>query len=141
MALSFAIPGSTLKVYVNSQLLGWVTGIPTWTITTEWARIREIDSSITRQLVPRSYTVSGTLQVVRGRYTGGAEGAGLIPSAENMLRQKYLTIEVQDITTQDIVYRAKHCQVMNQTWRIDGRGVVTGTLNFEGLTFESEDIQ
>jgi len=141
MAASFSLAGAHLKVYVNSKLLGIVTSIPAWNITTAWARLQEIDSVVTNQLAPRMYTCSGTIQVLRGRSTGGLEGAGLVPAAQSMLLQKYLTIEVQDIVTQDIVFRALQCQVTQQQWQINPKGLVMGTFSFEGITASNESEQ
>jgi hypothetical protein len=87
------------------------------------------------------YTVNGTIQILRGRLTGGAEGAGMVASAENMLLQKYLTIEIQDNITKDLVFRALNCQITQQSWRIDPKGIVTGMLSFEGTNFKNEDDQ
>ena len=54
--------------------------------------------------------------------------------------REYLTIEIQDRLTQDIVYRALQCTVQQQQWQIV-RGIVTGTFNFEGIAFANEATQ
>ena len=138
MGQSFSLASAHLKVFVNWKLLGYVMGVPTWLVRSEWGRLRELDTVATRQLTPRLFEVSGTMQVLRGRSTGGLEGAGMVPSAETMLRQKYLTIEIQDRITQDIVYRAIECTFQQQQWRIDPKGLVTGNFNFEGRAFANE---
>jgi hypothetical protein len=58
-----------------------------------------------------------------------------------MLQQKYLTIELQDRISQDIVYRALQCEVDQQQWQINQKGLVVGTFNFRGLTFSNESQQ
>jgi hypothetical protein len=141
MAQPFSVAGAHLKCFVNGKLLGYVMAVPAWVVQSDWGELREIDSVLARQLSPRMYAVSGTIQILRGRSTGGAEGAGLVPSAEAMLRQKYLTIEIQDRISQDIVYRALRCQVINQQWQITVKGLVTGTLNFRGISFANEATQ
>jgi hypothetical protein len=141
MGRSFSIAGAHLKCYVNGKLLGYVMGVPSWQVRTDWGELREIDSVIARQLAPRMYAVMGTLQILRGRETGGPEGAGMVPQAEAMLRQKYLTIEIQDRVTQDIVYRAILCQVLQQDWQIQPKSLVVGSVNFRGITFANEATQ
>ena len=141
MGQSFSLAGAHLKVFINGKLLGYVMNAPAWNVRSESGRLREIDNVLTKQFAPRLYEVAGTLQVLRGRSTGGLEGAGLVPTAEAMLRQKYLTIEIQDRITQDIVYRALQCTVQQQQWQINARGIVTGTFNFEGITFANEATQ
>jgi hypothetical protein len=138
MGASFTIAGAHLKCYINGKLLGYVMAVPAWNISTDWAELREIDNPVANQLAPRTYSVSGTIQILRGRSTGGLEGAGLVPSADAMLRQKYLTVELQDRITQDIVYHAAFCQVIQQQWSVNAKGLTTGTFNFKGISFSNE---
>lgn len=141
MGQPFSLAGAHLKVFINGKLLGYVMGAPAWNVRHEWGRLRELDNLLTRELAPRLFEVSGTMQVLRGRSTGGLEGAGLVPTAEAMLRQKLLTIEIQDRITQDIVYRAIRCTIQQQQWKMDAKGLVTGTFNFDGITFANEATQ
>jgi hypothetical protein len=140
MGQPFSVAGAHLKCYVNGTLLGYVAAIPAWNVTSSWGELRELDSVSARQLTPRAYGCSGTIQVIRGRGTGGLEGAELVPSGSNMLLQKYLTIEIQDRITQDVVYRAVQCAIDNQQWQIQ-RGIVMGTFNFKGISFTNESTQ
>jgi hypothetical protein len=138
MAETFSIAGAHLKCFINGKLLGYVIAVPSWNIRSEWAELRGIDNVMAKQLVPRIYSCSGTVQILRGRHTGGLEGAGLVPSGEAMLRQKYLTVEIQDRITQDIIYRALLCQIDQQQWQMDTKGLVTGSFSFKGLSFQNE---
>lgn len=137
MSQTFSIAGAHLKCYVNNRLLGYVMAVPAWRTDSNWGELREIDSVLPKQLAPRLYRVGGTIQVLRGRYTGGAEGAGLVPSGEAMCRQKYLTIELLDRVSNEILFRGVSCVIDDQTWKID-RGLVVGMLTFKGLTFATE---
>lgn len=141
MAQPFSIAGAHLKCYINGKLLGYVVAVPAWNIQTNWGELNEIDNAQARALAPRRFAVNGTIQILRGRYTGGLEGAGLVPTAETMLGQKYLTIELQDRISQDIVFRALLCQVDQQQWQINPKGLVIGTFNFKGLGFGNEAQQ
>lgn len=138
MAHPFSIAGAHLKVFVNGKLLGYATAVPTLKVMTSHGDLRAIDSPVVRSRVPRMYGVNGTMQVLRGRSTGGLEGAGMVPSAQAMLRQKYLTIELQDRITQDIVFSVRQCDVDDQSWQIQAKGLVVGTFNFTGITFDNE---
>jgi hypothetical protein len=140
MAQTFSIASAHIKVYVNGKLLGYAISVPSWNIRSDWGRLQEIDSVITRQLAPRMYAVSGTFQVLRGRATGGLEGAGLVTTAESMLRQKYATIELQDRVSQDIIFRGLQCVVTQQSWQINPKSLVVGSFNFEGLVFANESV-
>lgn len=138
MGQPFSVAGAHIKCFVNEKLLGYVTGIPAWNVLSTWGELREIDSVRVRQLSPRAFSVSGTVQVLRGRNTGGLEGAGLVTSARRMLQQKYLTIELQDRISQAILFRAVACQVDGQQWQVTPKGLILGTFNFKGLDFGSD---
>lgn len=141
MTAPFSVAGAHLKVYINGKLLGYVTAVPAWNVRSEWGRLRELDNVMTRSFAPRVYEVSGVLQVLRGRATGGAEGAGLVASGENMLRQKHATIEIQDRVTQDLVFRGLMCTIQQQQWKMDARSLVVGTFSFDGVAFSNEATQ
>jgi hypothetical protein len=141
MAATFSIASASVKCYINGKLLGAVMAIPVWSIQSSWGALREIDSVVARQLAPRTYACNGTIQILRGRSTGGLEGLGLVAAAESMLLQKYASIEVQDRCTDEIIFSAHHCQVDSQSWKVDSKGLIIGTFNFQGLTFTNEATQ
>ena len=141
MGQTFSIAAAHLRLFLNGKLFGACMGVPALTIQSNWAELREIDSVVARQLTPRTYSVTGTIQVLRGRSTGGLEGMGLTATGSSMLLQKYLTIELQDRITDDIVMSIHECQIDNQSWKIDAKGLVIGTFNFRGLRFDTEATQ
>jgi hypothetical protein len=132
------VAGQDVQCYINGVLLGYISGLPQWTIETDYREAREIDSNVPKELMPGTYRVSGAFQILRGRDTGGLEGAGMVASAEKMLLQKYLTIELVDRNTDQVIFRAKHCQVLRQTWSTAPKQLVTGTFSWVGTTFENE---
>lgn len=138
MAAPFSISGLHVKCYINGALLGYVVAVPNWTILSEQREAREIDSNVPRELMPGMYRVSGTFSILRGMNTGGLEGAGIVTSAENMLWQKYLTIELVNRFNNDVIFRAVSCAVTRQSWSIAPKQIIQGTFDWVGTTFENE---
>jgi len=138
MPFSAVIAGHHVKCYINGVLLGYITGMPAWTIDTEYRPALEIDSNIPRELMPGQFRVTGTFTILRGRDTGGLEGAGMVATAKDMLLQKYLNIELVDRLTDQTIFRATQCQVTRQSWTTAPKQLVTGTFNWMGITFENE---
>lgn len=132
------VAGHHVKCFINGILLGYVTGMPQWVIDTEYRETREIDSNTSVELIPGPFRVSGAFTVLRGRSTGGLEGAGIAATAEKMLLQKYLTIELIDRLTDQTIFRATRCQVTKQSWTTAPKQLVTGTFTWVGLRFENE---
>lgn len=132
------LSGNQVKCYINGVLLGYVVGMPQWTIETDYREAREIDSNVVRELMPGQFRVSGAFAILRGRDTGGLEGAGMVASAEKMLLQKYLVIELVDRLTDQTIFRAVQCQVTRQSWSASPKQLVTGNFAWLGTTFENE---
>lgn len=138
MAFPSVIAGHHVKCFVNGVLLGYISGMPQWTIDTEFAEAREIDSNVPVELMPGQFRVSGAFTVLRGRDTGGLEGAGMAASGEKMLLQKYLAMELVDRLTDQTIFRATRCQVTRQSWTVNPKQLLTGTFTWQGIAFENE---
>lgn len=138
MAFPSIIAGHHVKCYVNGRLLGYITGMPQWTIDTDYRPALEIDSNVPRELMPGQFRVAGAFSILRGRDTGGLEGAGMVASGQKMLLQKYLTIELVDRLTDQTIFRATKCQVTRQAWTAAPKQLVTGTFTWLGIAFENE---
>jgi hypothetical protein len=126
-----------LKVLVNGRLLGWTSGFSP-RVRTSVRPAMGIDNSTAIELIPTSYSVSGTMEVYRGRLQGGLEGLGMVAFAKDLLRQKYCTIEVVDRATDTTVFKIIGCTVTEQAWRVSPKALVSGTIQFEGLETSNE---
>lgn len=131
------IAAAHLKVFVNGRLLGWTTGFMPQT-RTPVKRASGIDTSLTFELMPTGYDVTGNMVIIRGRAQGGIEGLGMAAFAKNLLRQKYCTIELVDRLTDQVVMKFAGCMVTSQAWDVSPKGIVTGRISFEGLDYSNE---
>ena len=131
------IAGNHVKCYINGVLLGLVVSTQ-WTIGSEYRECREIDSNIPKELAPGQYSIRGTFGILRARSSGGLEGAGLVATAENMLRQKLIVIELVDLITEETIFRAEGCQIVGQSWGLSPKQLVSGQFQFTGTTFNNE---
>jgi len=138
MAFPSIIAAHHVVVYINGVMLGYINGMPQWNIDTEFREAREIDTNETVELMPGQSRVSGTFTILRGRDTGGLEGAGLVATGQKMLRQKYATIELVDRLTDQTIFRALKCQVTRQSWSVQPKQLVVGTFTWLGINFENE---
>jgi len=138
MAFSSVIAGCHLKCLINGQVFGYVSGVPQLNVDSPYRQVQEIDSNITKELIPTQTTISGTLQVLRGRSTGGLEGAGMAASGRDALLQKYIDIQLVDRVTDEVVFWAIKCQITRQTWAITPKQLVVGQISFIGVEFAND---
>lgn len=137
MASSKILAGAHLKVYVNGQLLGVANGF-NFAVRSPVRINRGIDQSTGSELIPTTYDVTGTIQVYRGRWQGGAEGLGMAAFGQKLLEQRYSTIEIVDIDSDAVVAKFIQCLVPSQSWEIRPKGLVVGNFSFEGLDYSNE---
>src|SRR6266568_9420570 len=134
---SSVVAAAHLRVFVNGRLLGWTTGFQP-RVATPVRPAQGIDQPQTFELMPTTYRVMGSMDVLRGRLTGGLEGLGLVASGRDLLKQKYKTIEIVDRVTDTTFFKATGCVVTDQTIRIAPKGIVVISLQFEGLDATNE---
>jgi hypothetical protein len=134
---SKVLEGATVKVFVNGSLLGWAAGI-NLRIRTPVRQAHGIDSSTAFEAIPTTYSVTATMTVYRGRHSGGAEGAGLAASGENLLKQKYATIELVDRLSNAVIAKLTECMVTDQAWSYLPKQLVTGQISLDGINHQNE---
>jgi hypothetical protein len=70
---------------------------------------------------------------------GGAEGGGMTAPAEELPREKYFSVLLVDRGASDaVIFQADDCSLTSQAWSVPSRGIVTGSLEFEALTWSNE---
>lgn len=137
MGWSSVVASAHLKVFVNGRLLGWSTGFQP-RIRTPQRAAGGIDTSVTFELMPTTYEVSGTIDVLRGRAQGGAEGLGMAAFARDLLKQKYSTIELVDRASDQVMMKVVGAVIDEQSWSVAPKGIVTGRFSFVGLDWSNE---
>jgi len=131
------IVGAHVLCSINGKLLGQVTSF-LWTSTTTKKAIYALDLGQPYELAPTITRIIGTLGILRTLGDGGAEGPGITPSVEDVPRERYFTILLTERGSDTVLFRADNCSVQEQSWDIPTRGLVTGTIIFESLTWENE---
>lgn len=131
-----AVAGAHLKVYINSCLYGTVTGMAFRIVSGHEAR-RGIDNPMPFALVPTTYSVQGSLSVLRIR-DGGLEGRGFVPFGNELPRQKYLSIQIIDRVTGRMLFNAANSVVNDQQWSVQSKSLMSGSFSFEAMGFGNE---
>lgn len=137
---TFVIPAAAVAVYINGRPYGAVSNFH-WTSATPQKAINGIDSLEAQELISTSVSVSGTIGLYRITGSGGIEGIGVTTQFDQMSREKYFVLQVIDLRSDQIIFQAKQCKVDSQDWGIPARGLITGNMNFKGLTWENEAAQ
>ena len=137
MARARTVVTAGVLLYINNRLYGKVTGF-SFSSETPREPINGIDSIDPFELAANTTRVTGTIDVVRTVFDGGAEGAGLTTNFERVPQEKYFSILLLERGSDTTLFRADYCSVNRQSWSFPSRGIVTGTIEFEGLSWSNE---
>ena len=134
------IRGMDSIVYVNGRVWAVVTGYE-WTADYGEHEIVGIDVPRPQEIAPGQATVAGTLEVLRHRNTGAAEGQGLVPmetGAGELTRGRYFFLQIVDRMSDTVILQIPKAKLTSQSWSTKARGVTQGTINFKGIGFANE---
>jgi hypothetical protein len=137
MARSRLLTAAKLVLYVNGKPYSLATHLR-WDSGTPKKSIYALDSGEPYELAPTTTKVSGSIGLLRLIGDGGLEGAGITPNFESLVREKYFTMALIERSTNTEIFRANRCSVVNQSWDVPSKSIVTGTFVFEALDWNNE---
>lgn len=139
MGITKTLSGADISVYVNGRLFPPVSEI-TWQANTGRHAIQGIDKAEPQELVPGNTTITGTMEIIRTKRSGGIEGAGLMASVTKILQEKYFSLLLIDRSTDSVLLYIEDASVDGYTGRAGARGIVTLSVQFEGIGWENEAV-
>lgn len=119
------------KKYAPVKDFSWSPAVSTKTI-------HGIDSLIPFELAPGATRSTGRISVYRTVGGAGAEGAGMIAMQGDIPRQKYFTVQLIERVSDTVIFEARFCSLVAQSWSATEKGKVTGVLDFESLDYSNE---
>lgn len=137
MSYNKAIPGATLLVYINGKVLA-LGGNLSVNIDEPKKEIRGLDTAEVVEYAPTVIKITGSIDLIRGHGDGGAEGLGTTAQPSELTREKYFTILILDRFTKKPVFQSNYCTATSQAWNFPTRGVVTGRLAFNAITWSND---
>ena len=137
MPRALVVTGAAIVCYVNGTPYGRVSGFSFRSATPRRA-LYGLDVIDPQELAPTQTKISGTLKLYRTVGDGGAEGAGMVANFEDLPREKYFTLQLVDRGSDKVIFQAQKCSVTMQAWDFPRKGVVTGSLEFEAITWNNE---
>jgi hypothetical protein len=138
MSRARVIPSAAVVVYVNGKQFGRVQAFNFRSLTPRKA-LYGIDSTDPYELAPTIGKITASMSVFRTVGDGGAEGGGMAATMEDLSKEKYFSVMLVDRGAQDsIIFQADYCSLSSQAWSIVSRGIITGSLEFEALTWSND---
>ncbi len=139
MGKSLVLTAPKVFLYINGIKVGRVFGFG-WNTNTPKKPIYGLDSNEPYELAPTTTSITGTVSIYKFMGDGGAEGAGMTPPNRDIPSERYFTLMLIDQVSSNLIFRADDCTVLGQNWNVSVRSLVTGTINFQALSWSNEMI-
>lgn len=131
------LTGAHILVYINGKLYGRCSHFA-WDSATQHKPIYGLDTADPFELAAAQTKIAGTMTVFRLHSDGGAQGVGMVPKYEDMPRGKYFSISLIDRSNDLQLFEARYCVVQSESWSVPAKGVITGSVHFEGIDWSNE---
>lgn len=126
------ITGAGITLKINNTVVGWATQIG-YSRSQNVKTIYELDNPIPVEHSPTVYDVSGSVSGIKIRdVTLDNQGVLNLQSANDIFRQRYITIEVIDRSTGKTMFTVVDCMVVGDSWSVGAKGTASLNFNFKG---------
>jgi len=130
------LSGARTVLRVNGKIVGFSFGI-SWRITTAYREINAIDNPLPEEFVPQKIKVEGSISALH--IPGQGAGVQLWqPDAIGFLFHQYITIEVRDSQTDQLLFYAPKAVITTRQEEIKVDQLASVTLNFMSIGFRDE---
>lgn len=129
--------GAKVAVYVNGKRFGRVTAF-SWNSETPKRAIYGVDSTEPYELATTTSRVTGSISILKLSGDGGVEGAGMNVPFPDLANANYFSLSLVEIGTNVIIFEARQCAATSQSWSVQTRSYVTGSVNFEAIGWDGE---
>lgn len=128
--------GARCVLKINNNLVGFAFGI-TWRINTLYTEINTIDDYVPAELAPQRVTVEGTISALH--IPGQSATASFWqPDLLSFLFHKYITIEVKDSQTDELLFYTSNAVIVSRTEDIKVDQLSNVTLSFKAIGWRDE---
>lgn len=131
------LTGARATLKINGNIVGFAFQI-TWNCRTEATEIYTIDDPLPWEVAPKRISVTGTLGLFQ--LPGDSPIAKLIQSdIATFLTNKYITIEVRDSATDNIIFQTNKAMVTGQQGEVASERLSTVVLTWTAVGWRSEN--
>lgn len=131
------VTGARAKLYINFRLIGEVVDFG-WNSSTQKRPIYGIDATEPFEMSPGLTRIRGSFSLLRPAATGSLEGYGITTSFEEHVSEKYVNIILVDRRVPLPIFQCERAVILNQSWKVAARGIMSGQVEFEGVTWNNE---
>lgn len=130
------VSGARTILKINGKVVGFAFGI-SWRIQTTYTENNTIDDVFPVELIPQRINVEGSMSMLH--IPGQSAGTELWqPDALNFLFQQYITIEVRDSATDQLLFYTSKAMITSRSEDIRVDSLANVTLTWRAIGFQDE---
>lgn len=128
--------GARCLLKVNNKLCGFAFGV-SWRINTQVTEVNTIDDYFAWELAPQRITVEGTISALH--IPGTSVGTEMWqPDVLNFLWQQYITIEVRDSATDQLLFFTDKAMVTSRSEDLKVDALANVQISWKAIGFRDE---
>lgn len=131
MAIPVTLVGAHIKIFINNTLYKVVQSI-SFTVDYGENAIYGIDASHAQELAPGRLSVSGSVQGLRLKNSGGLQAQNIRPLFIDMMASPYISLRIQDRSTSEDILYIPQCKVTQESHSIATKTSYKLNFNFIG---------
>jgi hypothetical protein len=129
---SVVLTGALIKLYINNKLFNTVQSV-SFTIDYGETPIYGIDSPFPQEIGPGRVSVSGAVQGLRTKNSGGIQAYDARPLILDTLASPYISIRIQDRATAEDILFIPQAKINKQDFQASAKGTIKLNFSFTGL--------
>jgi len=128
--------GARTTLRINGDLIGFAFGI-SWNVSTSYNEVRTVHNYLPHELVPTHIDVSGSISAL---HIPGVSATTELYQADvlGFLLHKYITIEVRDSATDELLFFTNKAVITNKAERIGVDSLANVELQFKAIGWKDE---
>lgn len=128
--------GARTILKINNRICGFAFSV-SWRINTQSVEINTVDDYMPHEIAPQRVTVEGTISALH--IPGKSAGTELWqPDALNFLFHKYITIEVRDSATDQLLFYTNKAVITSRQEDIRVDSLASVSLSWRAIGFQDE---
>lgn len=128
--------GARTILKINGKIVGFAFGI-SWRIQTAVTEVNGIDNAFPEELVPQRVQVDGSLSMLH--IPGTSAGTEMWqPDVLNFLFQQYITIEVRDSATDQLLFYTSKAMITSRSEDVKVDSLANVQLSWRAIGFQDE---
>jgi hypothetical protein len=131
MAVPVILVGAHIKLYINNKVYNLVQSV---SVTVDYGEqpIYGIDAAHAQEIAPTRLSVSGSVQGLRVKNSGGLQASTIRPLFNDLMASPYISIRIQDRATGEDILYIPQCKVSQESHQMATKTTYKMNFNFIG---------